>query len=422
MKRVVLVICDGLRADMLCSNWTPNLQKLRIKGRFFEKHRGVFPSTTRTTAASIATGCYPARHGLEGNCVAIDEGQGLQAVSVGPADFRERLRKATGKTLRVPTISERLYNKGGAIIYSNVSPGAAYFNDPDGFGYVYHRSGSFGPNLEKIKGLAHLDISHDNLGDSEMTHRFCDEVLNQKKPAYSVLWQCEPDHTQHAEPLGSPAHLAAISAADNNVKKVYDVINAQVKRGEQILLIVASDHGHETVSRLLPLSDLLIEAGLKVSRNSVEIVVASNGLSANIYMSDQGREKLEKVVSFLHTVDGLDKIFWGERLDKIGHRKDGSLAISVTTKRSDAMNQYGIKGESIAIVDPLHEDTNIGSGQHGGLGKYEQNPFLMFVGYGVAQGSVFSGESSAVDLAPTVLRFLGEPYGDMDGNPLPLED
>ena len=73
MKRAVLVICDGLRADMLHPERTPNICRLARNATNFVNHRGVFPSTTRTTSASIATGCYPGRHGLEGNAVALDE-------------------------------------------------------------------------------------------------------------------------------------------------------------------------------------------------------------------------------------------------------------------------------------------------------------------------------------------------------------
>ena len=50
------------------------------------------------------------------------------------------MRRATGRTLLVPALSERVANDGGFIAFSNVSPGAAFFLDPDAHGYVYHRS------------------------------------------------------------------------------------------------------------------------------------------------------------------------------------------------------------------------------------------------------------------------------------------
>ena len=56
-----------------------------------------------------------------------------------------------------------------------------------------------------------------------------------------------------------------------------------------------------------------------------------------------------------------------------------------------------------------------GKGEHGGLGKYEQNPFLIAIGGGFVAGSHTDRETSAVDIAPTVLRHLELPADGMDG-------
>jgi len=110
--------------------------------------RGVFPSVTRVTSASIATGCHPGRHGLLGNTMVLDEGAGPRLPVGGQArNFAKRMRKATAGRCSWPTLAERLAGQGGSIVMSNVSAGAAYFQDPDGFGHVYHSAGSFGPGL-----------------------------------------------------------------------------------------------------------------------------------------------------------------------------------------------------------------------------------------------------------------------------------
>jgi hypothetical protein len=140
MKRAVIVICDSLRTDLITPRDAPFLSEFGRSAARFTNHRSVFPSTTRTSAASIATGCLPAQHGLLGNTMAIDEGDGLVCLSVGKPDFRDRLHRATGRTLHRPTLAERVSRAGDeAIAISNVSPGAAYFLDPDGFGWVYNR-------------------------------------------------------------------------------------------------------------------------------------------------------------------------------------------------------------------------------------------------------------------------------------------
>ena len=128
------MIVDGLRADLVDRRWMPALASLGDRGRRYLRHASVFPSATRVNSASIATGCEPGAHGLAGNAIALDEGEGLVAVSVGPHAFRERWRRATGRTLHRPTLTERLASEGGVAIYSNSSPGAAHMQDPDGHG------------------------------------------------------------------------------------------------------------------------------------------------------------------------------------------------------------------------------------------------------------------------------------------------
>jgi hypothetical protein len=104
----------------------------------------------------------------------LDEGDGLVCLSVGKPEFRERMRRATGGTLRRPALAERLAAHGGSIVMSNVSAGAAYFQDPDGHGWVYHRAGSFGPGLRPVAVGEQLAIEQGNAGDAAMTDRFCE--------------------------------------------------------------------------------------------------------------------------------------------------------------------------------------------------------------------------------------------------------
>jgi len=420
MRKAVLIVCDGLRADMVRPDWTPNLCRLAGRSRTFSNHGTVFPSTTRTTSASIATGCRPARHGLEGNSVALDEGAGLIAVSVGPPEFRDRLARVAGRTLCVPTLAERLAGRGGGAVYSNVSAGAAYFHDPDGYGFVYHRQGSYSPGQRPITGDGQLAVSHDCAGDTAMTSRFIDEALGGDGPAYAVLWQCEPDFTQHDSPLGSPEHLTAIRNADDNVGRVAERVDAMRRDGDNILLLVGSDHGHETVDGIVPLTDLLVQAGHKEAPDSADVVIASNGFSANLYFSDDAGGQVTAVADFVASVAGIERVYRDDELAILGHRTDTALRLAVTTVGTDAPNEYGIPGRRLAIADPLHSDTRMGCGQHGGLGHFEQSPFLIVNGDEVESGSNCGKATSTIDIAPTVLRHLGHAAGAMDGTPLPL--
>jgi arylsulfatase A-like enzyme len=419
MNRTVIVICDSLRTDLIIQRDAPFLTELAQCSARFANHTGVFPSTTRTSAASIATGCLPARHGLLGNTMALDEGDGLACLSVGKPDFRDRLRRATGRTLHAPTLAECLDRAGQtAIAFSNVSPGAAYFLDPDGYGWVYNAAGSYGPGRRPLPAEDGLAIAKGDAGDTVATERFCDEVLRRRAPALALLWLSEPDYTGHHTPLGSPEHRRAIASADANVRRVAETVAALDPTGEDILFLVGSDHGMETVDETIDLDTLLVDAGLKAAAGSSDVVVAPNGTAALLYFAEPAGPLVGEVARFLDTQDWVGRAFVGDALAEVGLPTRSPAQIAITLKPDDRANPHGVPGHSHIVRDSLEPKDCTGFGQHGGLGSNEQRPFLFAAGGGFAPG-VYCGRSSLIDIAPTVVRHLALDMAGMDGRPLP---
>lgn len=414
-RQVVLVVCDSLRADMVDADVTPTLERLRRTGAHYAKFRGVFPSTTRTSAASIATGCHPATHGLLGNTMVLDEGAGLVCVSAGKPDFLDRLRKATGRALARPTLHERVRPLGEAVVMSNVSPGAAYVHDPEGAGFVYHRSGSFGPGRLPLRDG--LDIQVGAPGDRAMTERFCDEVLGRRAPPYAVLWLSEPDHTAHHHPLGSPAHHRAMGEADANVARVLDAVARHDPRAERTLVAVCSDHGMQTIRRKIDVAQQLVQAGLKESLASRDIVVAPQGTAVLIHFAPEALGRLQPALDWLGRQDFAGDIATGEQLVRWGLPTGGTLAVAVGLAGDHEPNDHGIPGRSDVAENALGGESLPGHGQHGGLAPYEQQPFLALAGGGLTPGQR-DIPASLIDLAPTFLTHLGLPVDHLEGRAL----
>ncbi len=434
LPRAVLVVCDSLRADLIGPDSTPRLFQLGAESCRFENHRSVFPSTTRTASASIATGCLPRNHGLLGNVVALDEGRGLAPVSTGRADYRDRIRAVTGRVLTRPTLAQRLAESplsgsGGAVIFSNATPGAAHVQDPDGHGYLYNRAGSHGPGLRPLPSAQHLDTPKGIEGDAAVTDRFVEEALLGGEAALSVLWLSEPDFTGHAHPLGGPEHRLAIAAADACVGRVAEAVERLDPGGERVILMVTSDHGQETTRRVIHVESLLVEAGLKAAPDSTDIVPTSQGTAAVFYAAASARERIPALLEFLQGQDWAKTVYAGATLREVGLDSQGLdnrevayrgtvrgsvLAAAVSMAKSDAKNAYGIAG----LSDIMFEEggiNNPGRGQHGGLGAYEQSPFLFIRGGGFPSGAAIARPTSCIDLAPTILAHLGQPSGGMDG-------
>lgn len=416
-RRAIIVVCDSLAASFVDARRTPALHAMRATAAEFTCARSVFPSTTRTSSASMATGCYPMEHGLLGNTMVIDEGQGLVCLSAGAPDFLERLRAATGQRLQRPTLAQRVAGHGGAVVMSNVSPGAAYLHDPDGFGHVYHRKGSYGPGRVPLPESESPPIAVGTAGDAWLTERFCHDAVRPGGPALALLWLSEPDHTAHHHPLGSPTHLAAIAHADRCVQQVREAVRAIDPHQEEILMLACSDHGMETVHRRIDVEGGLIEAGLKASRGSTDVVVAPNGTSVLFYFEQADTPLVDQVWDWLREQDFCERVVKGGELASLGLPTRGHLRLALSMRQYDLPNAFGVPGRSDSASSPFSSSSAPGNAQHGGLGPNEQHPFLFIEGPGFSPGPRRQAVS-LVDIAPTVLRHLKLPAEGMQGRAL----
>jgi hypothetical protein len=413
MRRAVFLCCDGLGRDWVGPDTTPVLHELGGRSLWCSEHSAVFPSVTRVSAASIATGCHPARHGLHGNRMALLEDGRFVVRDVGTPDFREHMRRATGRTLHVPALAERVAHEGGFIAFSNVSPGAAFFLDPDNHGHVYHRTGSFGPGGEKLPAL---QATHDADGDWAMTERFCREVLTERRPAIAFMWLTDPDHRTHGVPLGSPKHMEALAGAERCVGEVFRSVEHLRTKGEEILLLIGSDHGHETIGAVIDIDDWLAGQGLGDMLRAGEVAVAGQGTAALLYATERGRPPLLGVLDAMRAAPWSDGVIESEALASRGFATRDGVVAAVNMARQDAVNPHGVAGKRW-VVKESDKPVPVGCGQHGGWGHEETRPFLM-VNDGKGTADVCRRATNLVDIAPTIVRHLGLSTDGFDGSPV----
>ena len=65
--RVLVMVLDAFCSDMLSEKLTPNLKRFAREWTSVPAARSVFPSETRVCASSLASGCWPERHGITAN-------------------------------------------------------------------------------------------------------------------------------------------------------------------------------------------------------------------------------------------------------------------------------------------------------------------------------------------------------------------
>ena len=348
--------------------------------------------------------------------MALDEGDGLVCRSAGAPDFRDRMRRATGRTLHVPTLAERLRWHGEtSISCANVSPGAAYFQDPDGHGWVYHAGRQLRPGPPPV----------DDPGErrAEKGHRRRprdDRAVLRRNPrgARARRWRSCGFRSRTIPAIirrsARPSTAPRSPRADANVRQVFETVRRLDPSGENILFVTGSDHGMETVAEAIDLTELLVAAGLKEGPDSRDVVVAPNGTAATLYFAEPEGDCRRGSRNSSPARTWVGEVFAGDGLPRSGCRPTTRCGSPSRSPARTGSTRMGCGGYSPIVQDPADNESKIGFGQHGGLGPNEQRPFLMIEGGGFAPGERRE-PSSLIDIAPTVLRHLHMDHDDMDG-------
>jgi hypothetical protein len=127
VRRVVIVVFDGLRPDLVSAQTMPHLHRFRERGASFVRARSVFPSMTRVCSSSIATGAPPATHGIVGNAFFHPALAGERALDLGTIEDFGRFAELGEPALTAPTLGDVLAVAGKrmAIVHGG-TPGATF--------------------------------------------------------------------------------------------------------------------------------------------------------------------------------------------------------------------------------------------------------------------------------------------------------
>ena len=111
-ERVVVVVLDGLRPDMIDETRTPNLAAFAREGVRFIESRSVFPSMTRVATTSTATGRWPRAHGIVANSFHAPHLLRGAALDTSQAEHVARLETDAGGAVHALSLGERLAAAG----------------------------------------------------------------------------------------------------------------------------------------------------------------------------------------------------------------------------------------------------------------------------------------------------------------------
>ena len=430
--RVIVAVFDGLRPDMVTSEFTPNILRLADRGTWFRQARSVFPSVTRVATTSIATGAPPTTHGIVGNAFYHPAVMPERVMQTSHADHLRRAEvHHNGRFVDVDTLGDVLARAGKrlAVVHTG-SAGSAHLVNPRAKINGHWTFSMHGPDGTQTPAAFEDALKH--IGP--LPGRELPRLGSCDMPAASWLNMCCRHSRRMLRSSGSmnpippttirvlvrQRRLQVCKKRMGLLERILDWVDAQPD-ADRIVVIVVSDHGQISTSLIHPIFDGASKAGFDIgTRDELDgaAFVATGGLSGEVRLLNDDRPKLDRLAAWLIDQPEVGHLFSPGR-NEIEGQIEGTLSLGLIGNghdrqpdlmfilRSDLTpDQFGLPG--LGIMTP--GDVPLGGGMHGGINPHELNTVLI-VGTETSEGR---GKQSAtpagiIDVTPTVLGLLGLP-------------
>lgn len=421
-RRVLVVVFDALRPDMVSPSLMPNLSAHAAAGVRFSASRAVFPTETRVNQSALVTGCSPGRHGIVGNKLVEPTASPGRLFDTADEDLlREGDRRLPNGLFAVPSLGELLGVAGRqlATLSAGTPGGGRILNhraeQHGGFRFAMHRPDAAVPGaaaaalLERVGPIPpHAVPSIEWL--TWATDAWLNYVEPELRPDVGILWYCEPDSSYHYCGIGSPQNEAAMRHADLQFGRILAALGEQ----PELQLVTLSDHGQIAASGPpLDVAARLRAAGFSVGEvpgPTAQMALALDS-AGGVFIRDHDAALTRQVADWLRRQSWVGALSLG-RVDATieGTLKhsligiDGPRApdIGLVLAASNHPGPWHWRGSS------LHDATYPpGGGTHGGLHPVELNNWLAMSGSGFARQRDISTAAGIIDILPTILNLLG---------------
>ena len=362
---LLLISIDGFRWDFQDLHDTPTLDQLATDGVRAERMVPVFPTLTFPNHFSIATGLYPANHGLIGNRF--------------PSKDRSRFYSLRDRE----AVQDGSWYGGEPVWIAAENAGmvtAAYYfvgteADVDGINMTYwHQFDASVPGAERVdKAIEWLSMP------------------TATRPHLITLYFEDVDTATHQFAAGSPESIAAVERVDGYLARLLDGIEA-LPIADDVYIIIVSDHGQRAfVDGAVPfiISDAVDLDGL---------TVVDHGASTYIYFPEPDRERAVTIRDTINTR-------W----------EHGKAMLREQTPESWRTTEEAGFADIILVADPgygalsgLREPSSVKS-THGWSPEVQaMHGFFLASGPRMPNGETI-GPINVVDVYPLMMEILGLP-------------
>lgn len=375
---LILVSIDGFRWDYRELAETPALDRIAARGVRAERMIPVFPTLTFPNHYSIATGLYPAHHGIVGNYFPDKTHSRWYAVSK-----REAVQDGSwyrGEPVWVAAEKDGMVTAA----YFFVGTEAAVGGVPLTYWYAYD---------EDVAGEDRVDQVLAWLG-----------MPDEKRPHFVTLYFEDVDEETHAFGPGTAQSIDAIEAVDGYLARLLDGIDGLPLRNE-VYIVVVSDHGQMRVDKSEPpfiLDEVVDIDGLKA---------VDHGTSAFIYFPEKDSGRAEFIRDAINATWKHGRAYLREETPEAWHVPADSDFAEVILQAEPGYLTFSTSGR--VNLKP--------KGNHGWAPDTpEMNAIFLACGPRLPEG-VTIGPIESVDVYPLLMEILGlSVTTPIDGDPTKL--
>lgn len=372
---LILVSIDGFRWDYMDRYPTPNMDRLAASGSSADRLIPVFPTLTFPNHYSIATGLYPANHGLVGN------------------SFPDAARDKWYSLKNRESVEDPSFYEGEPIWVTAETQGmvsAAFF---------------FVGTEAAIKGVS-------------PTHwrSFDDEIPGQDRVDQILTWLAEPEdkrphlYTLYFEEVDSHAHwfgpdaretIESIRRVDAHIGQLLDGLE-KLPHGDQVNIVLLSDHGLGSYLKDHP--PLILEDHVDIE----DTVIVEGG--SYLYMH-LGINKPERAIDIVNTVNDQ----WEHGRAYLPGTTPEAWHVDANPRFPDVILA---PDQGFAVLSSADKAYKINAGDHGWPPESpDMHGFFVASGPNIKTG-IPLGAVNNIDVFPFILSLLGlESPESLDGDP-----
>lgn len=375
---VVLISIDGFRWDYQDLYSTPAMDRLAARGVRAESMTPVFPTLTFPNHYSIATGLYPAKHGIVANDFRDKESHDWYAHK--DSAVVQQGRWYGGQPIWVAAekngmVSAAFFFVGTEAAIGGVAP--TYWNQFD----------------EQVPGARRVAQVLDWLA-----------MPIETRPHLITLYFEHVDADTHQYGIGSRESVAAIERVDGYLGRLMDGID-KLPYADDIYIILVSDHGqssYDQSARFLCLDGLL---------DLDDISIVEGGTFAYLFLDRADPARAE------HIRDEINRV-WRHGRAWLPAEAPARWHINDTSSFPDVIVQ---PDPHFGVVSRKQKLANLTRGDHGWDPSFrDMHGIFLAAGARLPKG-VTIGAIDNLDVYPLMMAILGIPLtAPIDGNPATL--